>query len=97
MGKKKSKKKKETIDNIKPHKKLDSGYYHEYLERAHVGGNILENIFVEHSVYEKHPVIRKMVDQIISECADLYQLAGYLMYKKETIEEKVDNQSNKKN
>jgi hypothetical protein len=96
MGKKKSKKKKETLDNIKPHKKLDSGFYHEYTERAHVGGIVIEDIFTQHSVYEKHPTIRKIVDQILSECADLYQLTAYLMYKKELIEEKADNQEKKK-
>jgi hypothetical protein len=85
------KKKKETLKNIKPNKKLNSGFYHEYLERTHVAGIILDDVLAEHSVYEAHPAIKKEVDQIIAKTADLYQLVGVLMYKKEEKEEKSEN------
>ena len=91
------KKKEETLKNIKPKKKLDSGFYHEYVERAHLSGIIVEDILAEHSVYELHPAIQKKVDQIISDCADLYVLAGYLMDKKCEKEEAAENQADSKN
>ena len=96
MSKKKDKKKKETLENIKPKKKLDSGYYHEYLERAYLAGNILDTVLVEHSVHEKHPVIQDMVCQILEDIGDLYQLAGNLLYAKETEEEAAENEGVKK-
>ena len=95
-SKKKNKKKKETLDNIKPHKKLSSYFYREYLERAHLNGIIVDSILIEHPVYDKHPALRKKVDQILMECADVYQLVGYLTYKKELIEEKAEKQRVKK-
>jgi Fe-S cluster assembly ATPase SufC len=85
-----SKKKKETLKNIKPKKKLNSGFYLEYLERAHLSGIVLEDILAEHSVYEQHSAIKMKVDQILEQCADLYQLAGYLMHKKCEEEENAD-------
>ena len=91
-----SKKKKETVKNIKPKKKLDSGSYLEYLERAHVAGTVLDSILSEHSVHELHPAIQKKVDKILDECADLYQLTGYLMHVKCEEEELADNQKKKK-
>ncbi len=87
-----SKKKKETLDNISPKKKIDSDSYHEYLERAHLGGVIIESVLAEHSVYELHPYIKKEVDQILEKIADLYGVTGYLMDIKLTKEENLDNQ-----
>jgi len=84
------KKKKETLKNIKPKKKLNSGFYLEYIERAHLSGIVLENILAEHSVYELHPVIKAKVDQILDQCADIYQLAGILLDKKCEEEENAD-------
>jgi hypothetical protein len=92
MGKKKT----ETLENIKPKKKLNSGFYHEYLERAYLSGNILHEVLVEHSVYHKHPAIAEKVDQILSECADLYQLIGGLLHVKCEEEESADAQPIKK-
>lgn len=88
-----SKKKKETLENIKPKKKLNSGFYLEYVERAHLSGVILDDILAEHSVYELHPAIKKKVDQIVADCADLYQLAGYLMHMKCEKEEAAEKQA----
>lgn len=84
------KKKKETLKNIKPKKKLNSGFYLEYIERAHLSGIVLEDILAEHSVYELHPLIKKKVDQILEQCADIYQLAGYLLHEKCEEEENAD-------
>ena len=91
-----SKKKNETLENIKPKKKLDSGYYHEYLERTYLAGNILDTVLVEHSVYEKHPLIREEVDQILEKIGDLYQLAGNLWGTKCDQEEATENEKDKK-
>ena len=87
------KKKKETLENIKPKKKLNSGLYHEYLERAYLSGNILHEVLVEHTVYHKHPAIEEKVDQILSDCADLYQLIGDLLHIKCKEEEATDNET----
>ena len=91
-----SKKKGETAKNIKPKKKLNSGFYLEFLERAHIAGSVLDSILCEHSVYELHPAIQKKIDKILDECADLYQLTGYLLYEKCEEEELADSQKNKK-
>ena len=91
-----SKKKKETIKNVKPKKKIDSSVYLEYSERSYLAVNILDTVLVEHTVYEQHPSLAKKVDQIISDLADFHQLVGNLMFKKVEQEEKADNKADVK-
>lgn len=51
-------------------------HWHEYLERAHVAGSVLNEILTTHRIYEHDPEITAAVDAALDKVADVYQLVG---------------------
>ena len=58
---------------------LDQYHYHEMLERAFLAGDIMQKI-TDHPVAKQHVEVRKQVNKILKECAELYAICGTLTY-----------------
>lgn len=54
---------------------LDKFHYHEFLERAYIICNVVEEI-CNHPVKDAHKDVQEQVDKILMECAELYKLVG---------------------
>jgi hypothetical protein len=67
--------------NSKKIGKLDAGYYHEALDRAYIVANMIEDVLVEHPVFEKHKELRKRIKKAQRLILEAYQLVGGLEYK----------------
>lgn len=61
--------------------KLDSGYYHEALDRAYIAADQLKNLLIEHPVFKKHKKLRKRVKKAQQLILEAYQIVGGLEYK----------------
>jgi len=66
--------------NSKKIKKLDAGYYHEALDRTHIAANMIEDILIEHPVFEKHKKLRKRIKKAQKLILEAYQIVGCLEY-----------------
>ena len=80
----------------KPRKKLDSGYYHEAMDRTYIITNFVEENLTQHPVYKKHKKLKKKINKIVEELATLYQVLGGLEHLKYLEEEHSDSQVDKK-
>lgn len=80
----------------KPKKSLDSGYYHEALDRTYLATNFIDDVLAQHPVYEKHKLLKKKINKIVDELATLYQIIGGLEHIKLEQEEATDSQTLKK-
>ena len=67
--------------NSKKIEKLDAGYYHEAIDRAHIVANIIEDVLIEHPVFIKHKKLRKRIKRAQKLILEAYQLVGRLEYK----------------
>ena len=67
--------------------KLNSGYYHETMDRLHI---ILENLdthILNQPVCENHKKIRKKVEEGMTALVDAYQLVGQKEFRNESNKE----------
>ena len=58
--------------------KLNAGFYHEALDRAHTVQVMLEELLGEHWVIEAHPELKVALEAAEDAIADLYQRIGVL-------------------
>lgn len=79
----------------KPHKKLDSGFYHEAMDRTYTITNFVDETLAQHPVYKKHKSLKKKITKIVDELATLYQVLGGLEHLKHLEEEVSDSQEDK--
>ena len=70
MGKKKKNKK---------IKGLNEGHYVEAIDRAYIVANMMEDVLIDHPVYEKHKKLKKKVQIAQQHILDAYQMIGGLM------------------
>jgi hypothetical protein len=71
--------------------KLDSGYYHEALDRSYIVANMIEDVLIDHPVIEKHKELRKRVKKALNLILETYQLVGGLevdLFPNENIDNK---------
>lgn len=63
-------------------KKLDEFHYHEILDRFHILGCIIDQMFLNHPVIKKHKELKKIYNKICKQTGKGYQLTGHLSDKK---------------
>ena len=59
-------------------KGLNEGHYVEAIDRAYIIAEIIENVLVEHPVFEKHKKLMKKVKKAQQHILDAYQMIGGL-------------------
>jgi hypothetical protein len=58
--------------------KLNEGYYIEAIDRAYIVANIMEDVLIDHPVFEKHKDLRKRVKKAQKLVLEAYQIIGGL-------------------
>jgi hypothetical protein len=78
----------------KPKKNLDSYHYHEACDRTYLVVNLINDILMEHPVFQEHKTFRKKIDQITDDLISIYQVTGALQSKKMDEEENNSKSDN---
>lgn len=76
-----------------PKSYLNSGHYHEACDRAYLMANFIEDSLKNHPVFQKHEKLKKKINNILDELANIYQVTGSLESKK--IDEEEYNSKSK--
>jgi hypothetical protein len=59
-------------------KGLNEGHYVEAIDRAYIVANMMEDVLIDHPVYEKHKELRKRVRKAQQLILEAYQIIGGL-------------------
>ncbi len=75
---------------------LNEGYYVEAIDRTYIVCNMIEDILIEHSVFQKHPSLKEKAEKAQQLLLDTYQEIGGLTIKLFGSNVPSDNQENTK-
>lgn len=56
--------------------KINSGHYHEALDRLHIVMENIDDHILKHPVCKKHKKIKKQIEDALETLAEAYQMVG---------------------
>lgn len=70
-------------NSIQPSSELDEFHYHEAVDRTFLINLMIQELLLNHPVFEKHEKIRELTEQAQDLLGDVYQIIGNLEHKKQ--------------
>lgn len=61
-------------------KNIDSYHYHEALDRTYIIMCLLDDILIDHPVFEKNKKLRKKINKVEKLLYEIYQITGNLNF-----------------